>query len=351
MLNYILSKESLRKVGRLLKKVVPMIGPGLFFLSIFVLYRQLKGLDFSLVLGTMRMLPPSAGVLAGGFTALAYINLTFVEYLSNTRVESGLRYKRISLAGFVAYAFSKNIGFSVLSGTTVRFRLYREWGQDTGGITRIVALNYISFWIGLFLVAGLSFSINPPSFARDLDLLEGSFRALGVLLLLALGGYFFLLKKRKRPFRIGSASLKLPNIRFTAWQLAVSSADWLISAAVLYFLLSGCNLVTYYEALGIFLVAQFAGLTSQVPGGIGVFEALLVVILTDSIEKTFLVATLLTYRIMFFLVPFVVAAVILGVLEYKHREHIKQVLSRAGKRGGEVRGVSANREEQAGTQE
>ena len=325
----LLSRETFRKASRKLKRAIPMIGPVVFFVSIVVLYRQLRGLDFQLVFHTMGTMSAPALFFAAGLTVLAYINLTFVELLSNVRVSSNLGYKRIGLVSFVAYCFSKNIGFSVISGGAVRLRLYREWGQDFGNITKIIILNYISFWLGLFFVTGMAFAVSPPTFVRELDLLTGTFRVFGVLLLLLIGGYFLLIKKIKRPLKIGTVPLQLPNARFTMWQIVVSSADWLITAGVLYAVFSGHNVMSFYETLGIFLVAQFAGLTSQVPGGMGVFEALFVVILSERIEKAYLVAVLLTYRILFFFIPFAVAAAAFGIIEYRHNKHLKEILSRA----------------------
>ena len=324
----LLSRETLRTASRKLKKVIPMIGPAVFLVSVLVLYRQLRGLDFQLVFHTMGTMSVPALFFAGGLTVLAYINLTFVESLSNIRVSSNLGYKRIGLVSFVAYCFSKNIGFSVLSGGAVRLRLYREWGQDFGSITRIIILNYISFWLGLFFVAGMAFTVRPPAFVRELGVLTGTFRVFGVLLLLLIGGYFLLIKRIKRPLKVGTVPLQLPNARFTMWQILVSSADWLITAGVLFSVFSGHDIMSFYETLGVFLVAQFAGLTSQVPGGIGVFEALFVVILSERIERAYLVAVLLTYRILFFFIPFAVAAAAFGILEYRHRKHVKEILSR-----------------------
>jgi len=308
---------SFGKVLLSFRKLLPFLGIALFSVSIYVLVRELGRYTISDIVSKVGEVPASRFVLAIFLTFLTYLNLTFYDLIASRRVGAKLKLSSTALASFVGYTFSKNIGFTVLSGTSVRFRLYGKAGVGGGKILAIIILNYLTFWLGFFALSGLVFTLWPPVLQKAIRVPFGSIKAIGIASIALYAFYMLLVSFRKRPFRIRERSFSLPGKSFTLLQTGISVLDWLFSAAVLCLLLPvGTG---YFEVLGVFLLAQFAGLSSQVPGGLGVFEALTIVILSPTLQADTIVAALILFRIIFYLAPFLISLISFGVNEFLFR--------------------------------
>ena len=296
------------------RKLLPFLGIALFSVSVFVLVSELRRYTLSDIFAKVGEIPASRFVLAIFLTFLTYLNLTFYDLIASRRAGAKLKLSSTALASFVGYTFSKNIGFTFLSGTSVRFRLYGKWGVSGGKILAIIILNYLTFWLGFFALSGILFIVWPPVLQKAVTVPFGSLKVIGVVCVGLYVLYFLLVSLRQRPFRIKGRSFTLPGRSFTLVQTGISVLDWLLSAGVLFMLLPAGT--GYFEVLGVFLLSQFAGLSSQVPGGLGVFEALTIVILSPAYQADALMATLILYRIVFYVAPFLIALVVFGVNEF-----------------------------------
>ncbi|RLL82950.1 lysylphosphatidylglycerol synthase domain-containing protein [Mesotoga sp. BH458_6_3_2_1] len=307
----------IRKVFLSLRRLLPFLGIALFTVSIYVLVRELSRYTISDIAAKIGEVPASRLVIAVFLTFLTYLNLSLYDLIASRRAGVKLKFTSIALVSFVGYTFSKNIGFTFLSGTSVRFRLYGKWGVAGGKILLIIILNYLTFWLGFFALSGILFTLWPPVLQSAVRVPFGSLKVIGIASAGIYVLYMVVVSFRKRPFRIRGKSFTLPGRSFTLVQTGISILDWLLSAGVFFMLLP--PEIGYFEVLGVFLLSQFAGLSSQVPGGLGVFEALTIVILSPTLQADIIVAALILFRIVFYLAPFLISLVLFGVNEFLFR--------------------------------
>jgi len=232
------------------------------------------------------------------------------------------------LASFAGNAFSNTIGLSTLAGSSVRFRLYTSWGLSPGEIAKIVVFTTLTLWLGLLSIGGIIFTVKPLPLPDWIHLPFDSTRPLGLLLLAAPAAYLAASAFRRTPWRMGRLELLLPPFRSSLLQVTIASLDWALAAAVLYALLPPWANVNFPLVLGAFLLGQIAGLVSQVPGGLGVFESCLLFLLTPRIPAPALFAALVAYRIVYYLIPLALAAAMLAIREtLAARETMRNIMA------------------------
>jgi phosphatidylglycerol lysyltransferase len=73
--------------------------------------------------------------------------------------------------------------------------------------------------------------------------------------------------------------------------------------------------------LGAFLAAQLIALVSHVPGGLGVFESVMILLLQPWIDADAFLPALATYRVVYYLTPLLIALGIMLVDEFYQRRH------------------------------
>ena len=209
----------------------------------------------------------------------------------------------------------------MLSGASVRYRFYTRWGVTAEELSRIVFSYSVTFWLGLFLLGGLSLVASPLPHARELPGHQLLFAA-GLVLMLVPPAYVVATIVRRRPLRIRSFELPLPPVRIAIAQVVISAVDWALAGAVLYVLLPPSPL-SFLQFLSIFLVAILLGMVSHVPGGVGVFEGLMVVLLRPYLTSGQLLPSLVVFRAVYYLLPLAVALIALVVDElWQRRRHV-----------------------------
>ncbi len=308
---------------RFVESVPPLMGAFLFSLTIYVLHQELKAYRIHDVLRAIERLPVSHLLLALIFTVFGYLALTLYDVLAFVYIGRRLPYPKIAVTSFIGYAFSNTIGFSFLSGGSVRYRLYSAWRLSAPDIARIVAFCTITGWLGFFTLGGIALLVEPSSLGTLLHLPFHATHPVGVFFLLGVSAYGLACIVRKAPIRFREAELRLPRPWLVGLQLAAACLDLSLAAAVLYMVLPAEAVLSYPAFLGVFIVAIVAGLVSQVPGGLGVFETLIIVMLSDKIPASGLLGSLLAFRAIYYLLPLIAAAGILGGYElYQRRARV-----------------------------
>ncbi|NPC87145.1 lysylphosphatidylglycerol synthetase family protein, partial [Pyxidicoccus fallax] len=159
-----------------------------------------------------------------------------------------------------------------------------------------------------------------------LPLSPGDARPLGVGMLALLAAYLVACARVRRPLRVRVVEVRLPRPSLAAAQLAVSCLDWALAALVLWVLLPADAGVSLPGLVALFALAQLAGIASQVPGGLGVFESIILAALSPGVPAPLVLGTLLVYRVVYYLLPFTVAVGLLALHEAgRHREHLGKV--------------------------
>lgn len=246
--------------------------------------------------------------------------MTGYDILALQYIKHPLLYRKTALASFIGCAFSNNIGLSMLAGSSVRYRLYSAWGLSVEDITKVVAFCSLTLWMGFLAVGGIIFLLEPIIAPEQLHLPFSSVRFLGLIFLLLVGSCFLWSLLRKRPIRIFEWEVSLPSFSTFLIQIAVSSLDWLLAGGVLFALMPSDANVSFTRFTGIYLIAQTAGLLSQVPGGLGVFDTVIIMLLSQYLSAPALLGSLLIYRVIYYFIPLMIAAVMLGAHEILHKK-------------------------------
>ena len=284
----------------------------LFLLAVWALHQEVRDYRYHDVIRSLRGLSSGAIALALLFTALNYAVLTGYDALALRYIERTLSYGKISLASFIGYAFSNNVGLSAIAGSGVRFRLYSAWGLSTLEIAKVVVFYSVTFWVGLLGIGGTTFVLEPMAIPAQFHVPLATTLPLGAVLLAILAAYLVASLTLRKPLTIREVEFPFPSFGVACTQTLLSAVDWILAAAVLYALLPAGGNLTFVAFLGIFLLGQFAGVISHIPGGLGVFEGVLFALLSGKIPPDAFLAALVAYRVIYYLLPLVLAAVLLG---------------------------------------
>jgi phosphatidylglycerol lysyltransferase len=309
-----------------LHAVGPLAGLILFSIALWVLHHALKDYHYHDIARHLRELPVLTLLSAFGLTLLSYLIMSGYDLLALRYIHHQLPYRKIAAASFIGYAFSNNIGLSMLAGGSVRYRLYSAWGLSVEEITKVVLFCSLTLWLGFFTLGGIVFLFEPMLTPKALHLPFVSVRPIGMIFIFLVGGYLSWSLFRKKPLKIRYWEFPLPSFRIFVVQIAVASLDWTLAGSILYILLPSPSGLSYLGFLGIYLLAQTAGLVSQVPGGLGVFETIILLLLTPYFPASAVFGSLLAYRGIYYLLPLAAATVMLGVHEVlEKKERVEQV--------------------------
>jgi phosphatidylglycerol lysyltransferase len=296
-----------------------------------VLYRHLHDHPWSQLGADLAALGPGPVALALLATLASYGALTGYDALALRYVEHPLPYRRYAAASFVATAFGNSLGASAVVGAALRARVYSAWGVPGFAITRIIGFNLVTLSLGSMLLAAAGIAAAPHRVAASLHLPTAGALALAATLLAAVVGYLAWSGTGKPASGLRGWRIDRPSRPLALAQLALSTLEWLTMAAVLYVLLPGEVDIGFGTFAAMFVVATAAGLLSSVPGGLGVFESVLVLALGGAVTPTQLVTALVAYRLVYFVAPLAAAAVLLAVLEsQRDRARFAGLLRRAG---------------------
>ncbi|MFY3744804.1 bifunctional lysylphosphatidylglycerol flippase/synthetase MprF [Anaeromyxobacter sp. Red801] len=275
----------------------------------WTLHAELRGLHLHQVERELSALPAALLALAAGLTALDYLLLSAYDVLALRYAGRRLPYTRVVFTSFVSYAFGNNVGFALLSSGSVRFRLYSQWGLSALEITRVVAFTAAQLWAGLLPIAGVALLSGLP-----VPLPGWAAHALGAAAL-AITASYVVAAARGTTLSVKGVRFALPSLPLTLAQIAVSAADWALAALVLHVLLPAGSPLGFVQLLGLFVAAQVVGLASQVPGGLGVFESIVLAALTPAVPAPAVVSSLVAFRLVYYVAPFLLAFALLATHE------------------------------------
>jgi glycosyltransferase 2 family protein len=315
------TKIGWQRIGLLLS--ITIIG-----VALFVLVHMLHDLDVDEVLDALKSTEPHQIVLAALFVAGGYFTLTFYDWFALRTIEHPhIPYRIAALAGFTSYAVGHNIGATVFTGGAVRYRIYSLHGLTAVDIAKICFVAGLTFWLGNAAVLGLSIAIEPHAAGPITQLPGWINRSLALLILAVLFSYLAWVWSAPREIGRGDWRVRLPSGPSTLLQIGIGIVDLGFCALAMYTLLPNEPNIGFVTLLVVFVSATLLGFASHAPGGLGVFDAAMLVALWQ-FDKEDLVAGLLLFRVLYYLVPFAVALSILGAREIWLNMHGKHVPAR-----------------------
>jgi phosphatidylglycerol lysyltransferase len=252
--------------------------------------------------------------------ALAATAVDFVVLFANDF--GALRYARASppitstlLASFCGYALGNFIGFGALSGGAVRYRIYRAAGVSRGKIARITIYIAAAFGTGAGATIGLGLAFRAQEIAQLYGIPYEWLRLIAALILAATAVVLIGCALGRQSFRLGPVTIELPSSGLVLVQIIVTMVDIVVASGTLWVLLPASS-VDFPTFVVIFTGALSLGVLSHAPGGIGVFDAAVLYALGMQGSPS-AVAALVTYRAIYFLLPFALAAVLLAATELR----------------------------------
>jgi len=280
-----------------------------------VLYRKLHDINFAKVLTAMTTVEYRDVAIAALFVAAGYFTLTFYDLFAlRTIGRRDIPYRVAALAGFTSYSIGHNVGASVFTGGAVRYRIYSSWGLDAVEVAKICFVAGLTFWLGNTTVLGVGFAWHPDAASAIDQLPAWANRMLGILALIILVAYVIWVWRTPRVIGRENWQVRLPNGPSTLLQIVIGIVDLGCCAIAMYMLVPNEPRVEFIDVAVIFIAATLLGFASHSPGGLGVFDAAMLIALWQ-FDTEGLIAGLLIFRMLYYLTPFVLAVATLGVRE------------------------------------
>jgi phosphatidylglycerol lysyltransferase len=260
-------------------------------------------------------------------TVMSYICLTLYDVLALRIIGKPLPYRTAALASFIGYTLSHNLGVAILTGGSARYRIYSAAGLSTADIVRVIATASMTFWSGVIVLAGAALTLHVTPLAlgsHSVSILVQ--RLLGSLILLATVALLIFLASGRQSLKWKKWHIALPSARQAALQILIAGIDLALASGALFVLIPGATIQAFPLFFLAYTVAIIVALVSHVPGGIGVFEAVILAV-SPAIARPALLAALVAYRIIYYLLPLGIAAVLLAIHERRiWRQPLSDVL-------------------------
>jgi glycosyltransferase 2 family protein len=285
--------------------------------AITTLVRTLKGVDAGVILTALTDIPPGHIALAALCVVAAFCTLTFYDFFALRTI--GVRhvpYRIAALSSFASYSIGHNIGATVFTGGAIRFRIYSDYGLNAIDVAKICFLSGLTFWLGNTFVLGIGMAWHPEA-ASAMDQLPAAINRLiacaGIVAIVSYLGWLTLGENRRE---LGQNGWKvvLPSARLTLVQIMIGVVDLGFCALAMYLLVPVQPGIDFMSLAVVFILATLLGFASHAPGSIGVFDAAMLVALPQ-FGREQLLATLLVFRVLYFVIPFGIAISIMGTRE------------------------------------
>ncbi len=183
-------------------------------------------------------------------------------------------------------------------------------------VAKIAVITGMTFWLGNAFLLGGAIAYAPQVASAVDHLPPWINRIMGLAGLLTIALYLAWLAPRPRAIVRSGRRFVLPSLRSTLVQIGIGATDLCLVTLAMYTLLPSSPAVGFLIVLVTFLTASLLGTVSHAPGGLGVIETTMLLGLPQ-FHKEELIAALLTFRVLYFMLPLLVAALSLGLRELR----------------------------------
>ena len=299
------------------KRVVTL---AFFVLVAWLLVSQARTIEWGKVAIALADYPVTAVWGAVLLSAASFVLYSSFDLLG--RYYTGHKLGKLTVMNitFVSYAFNLNLG-ALIGGVAFRYRLYSRLGIENSTITRITAFSMLTNWMGYLLLGGLVFAIQPPTPPADWGLTASGLRWIGFALLAVVAAYITLCAvSKKRTYTVRGHALDLPSLRLAGLQLLMGAGNWLLMSGIIFILFQ--HKIEFSAVVSVLLLAAIAGVITHIPAGLGVLEAVFVALLSHQMPTHEILASLVAYRLVYYIAPLLIAAVVYLVMECRAKEGI-----------------------------
>ncbi|QOZ29073.1 lysylphosphatidylglycerol synthase domain-containing protein [Bradyrhizobium sp. CCBAU 51753] len=315
MLEAIRRAMAFMRQKQILHRLGVVISIAVIGIACYVLYHMLRGIDTNEVLEAIKSTEPRQIALAALFVTAGYFTLTFYDLFAVRAIgHAHVPYRINALAAFTSYSIGHNVGASVFTGGAVRYRIYSAWGLNAIDVAKICFLAGLTFWLGNAAVLGLGIAYHPEAAANIDQLPPWLNRTLAFAIIIALVAYVVWVWTQKRVVGRGPWTVTLPGGPLTLLQIAIGIVDLGFCALAMYVLVPDEPNLGFVVVAVIFVSATLLGFASHSPGGLGVFDAAMLVGLWQ-MDREDLLGGMLLFRLLYYIAPFVISVILLTFRE------------------------------------
>ncbi|MDR3330911.1 MAG: phosphatidylglycerol lysyltransferase domain-containing protein [Endomicrobium sp.] len=295
--------------------ILLFLGFLIFVAALLLLHNQLKNLSYIDIVNALKAIPTFRILIALCLALSYYLILGGYDIIAFNYIGSSIsaKPKDILFTCFISNVLANNTGYSMLFGGSIRYRLYSAYNVSMIDVTKVLLFSSATIWLGLLAVGGFVFTVEPVILDGIFNL-NFSTRLIGLCCVSILMLYFFLSMLHSKSIKMFKWTITFPNVKIVFSQILLATCDWIIASLTLYILMPE-GYISYFVLLKVFLVTQFAVIISQVPGGIGVLETSVALLLPNSASNPGIIGALLAYRVIFYFFPLLIALVLLGTFE------------------------------------
>lgn len=298
----------------------------LFITTFFMLYQTLKNINIQSITNNINNLASTSICIAFLFTFLGYISLIGYDWSALKYIQKKVPFHIIILISFIGYSLSNTIGITLLSGGAVRYRLYRRFGLSLKEIAVVTTFCVVGFGIGETIIAWFAIAIRPDIvsnyfssiFIDYFTITSLSIRVISVTIIITIIIVLFFYSWNNKELHWKDWSFTLPSAQILSGQIVFAIMDMTFAGATLFILLPNTPL-PFISFLVIYTVALVASVFSNIPGGVGVFELVILFFLQDYLSIESITAALITYRTIYYIIPFLIGILLLGLYESYHK--------------------------------
>ena len=316
-------RQQLRSIAHFFEKYIGWhriglaVGVTVFAIAAYVLYNILRKIKLADVGTALSNVTTTQLVLAGLLVAAAYLTLTFYDYFALKSIgRHEVPYHIAAIGGFTSYSIGHNVGFTAFSGGAVRYRIYSaSSGLDAIEVAKLCFIAGLTFWLGNIAVLGIGMTIHPEAASAVDQLPPFINRIIGIGLIAGLIVYTIIVSIKPRVIGRSNWSVTLPAGKLTLLQIAIGIVDLTCCALAMYVLMPANPPIDFISLAVIFVASTLLGFASHSPGGLGVFDAAMLIALPQ-FGREDLLASLLLFRLFYFIAPFVISLIIIGIREF-----------------------------------
>lgn len=299
------------RAKHIFKKVLSWSGLFFFGLAAYMLYVQLSKYAWIDIENALLSIPNDNLLYACIASFLGYVALSSYDFLALRYIKHKLATWKWIFVGFIGFSVSNNAGHAIVSGGAIRYRLYTRWRFHGSEIVKMVTFSGFTYLVACFFLIIIGYLITPEHAFGDGSVSKMTTQVVTLVSVVGLIGYFALSLWYKKPLNIKGVELEMPNWKMALAQMIIGAADIIMDSFVLYFSLIPFVDLPFETFMGVFIIAKVLGVFSQVPGGLGVFEGLFMYIIPGEHNQAMLFGALIAYRIIYYLLPLVISAIML----------------------------------------
>jgi glycosyltransferase 2 family protein len=280
-------------------------------LLVFLLYRTLSRYDVNEILAAFASIPPIRILAAATFAGASYFCLTWFDWLAVRCAGRPLPYRKVGVASFVSLSIGHNVGVAAFSSGAVRYRFYSRWGLSAGEVGNVIIFCGVTVALGLTLLAGSAILLNQELASEITGFGRGLITSIGAICISVSLAYLAAAATVRRSIHLGSWSLPMPPLRLAVGQCIVGCVNFAFVAGCLHQVLLAVGDVSYSAVATVYVIANVSAILSHVPGGLGVIEGIVLLLL----PQAQFVAAVVMFRVIYYLIPLAIGGATFAAVE------------------------------------